>query len=98
MSKEMAQAIAQGNGAECCAILFGPAFLVEPASETIVTPEPDFEEIKHLLSDRPLKFHRRPTIVELEALEDEIDVRDALKSLKEPGSINLNDFKKKLEL
>ncbi len=86
----MAQAIAQGNGAERCAISFGPAF--------VVTTKPDFEEIKHLLSDRPLKFHRRPTIVELEALEDEIDVRDALKSLKEPGSINLNDFKKKLEL
>ena len=90
MNKEMAQAIAQGNGVERCAISFGPAF--------VVTPEPDFEEIKHLLSDRPLKFHRRMTMEEIERLEDEIDLRDALKSLKEPGSVNLNDFKKKLDL
>jgi len=98
MSKEMAEAIGQGNGAERCAIFFGPAFLVKPASETVVTTEPKFEDIKHLLSDKPLKSYRRPTIEEVEALEDEIDVRDALKSLKEPGSINLKDFKKKLEL
>ena len=32
----------------------------------------------------------------LEALEDKIDLEDALKSLKEPGSIHLEDFKKKL--
>jgi len=32
----------------------------------------------------------------LEALEDKIDMEDALKSLKEPGSIRLKDFKKKL--
>jgi len=98
MSKEMAQTIAQGNGVEHCEILLGPAFLVEPASETVATPEPDFEEIKDLLSDRPLKFHRRLTNEELEALEDEADLRDALKSLKEPGSVNLNEFKKKLDL
>jgi len=98
MSKEMAEAIGQGNGAERCAIFFGPAFLVKTASETVVTTEPKFEAIKHLLSNNPLKSYRRPTSKEVEALEDEIDVRDALKSLKEPGSINLNDFKKKLEL
>lgn len=98
MSKEMAQTIAQGNGAEHCEIFLGPAFLVEPASETVATPEPDFEEIKELLSDRPLKFPRRLTIEEEEAMEDEIDLKDALKSLKEPGSVNLNDFKKKLDL
>jgi hypothetical protein len=98
MSKEMAQTIAQGNGTEHCEIFFGPAFLVEPASETVATPEPDFEEIKELLSDRPLKFHRRLANEELEALEDEADLRDALKSLKEPGSVKLNEFKKKLDL
>jgi len=94
----MTQAIAQGNGAERFAFFFGPAFLIKPASETMVTQEPDFEEIKNLLSDRPLKFHRKLTNEELEALEDEADLRDALKSLKEPGSVNLNDFKNKLNL
>ena len=32
----------------------------------------------------------------LEALEDKIDLEGALKSLKEPGGIRLEDFKKKL--
>lgn len=32
----------------------------------------------------------------LEALEDKMDLKDALKSLREPGSIRLNDLKKKL--
>jgi len=32
----------------------------------------------------------------LEMLEDMIDLRDALKALKEPGSIGLDAFKKKL--
>ena len=32
----------------------------------------------------------------LEALEDKIDLEEALKALKEPGSIRLKDFKKKL--
>ncbi len=98
MSKEMPQAIAQGNGTERCMILFGPEFLVKPVSETVLTPEPKFEDIKHLLSDKPLKSYRRPTIDEVEALEDEIDLKDALDSLKQPGSIDLNDFKKKLDL
>jgi len=98
MNKQMAQAIAQGNGVELCEIFLGPAFLVEPVSETVSTPEPNFEEIKHLLSNRPIKLHRRMNIEEIERLEDETDLRDALKSLKEPGSVNLNDFKKKLNL
>lgn len=98
MGKEMAQAIGQGNGADRCAIFLGLEFLVKPVSETVLTPEPKFEDIKHLLSDKPLKSYRRPTIEEFEVLEDEIDLRDALKSLKEPGSINLDDCKKKLDL
>jgi len=34
----------------------------------------------------------------LEALEDKIDLHEALKALKEPGSISLKAFKKKLGL
>ena len=34
----------------------------------------------------------------LEALEDEVDLQDALKSLKEPGGISLKALKKKLEI
>jgi hypothetical protein len=32
----------------------------------------------------------------LEALEDKIDLEEALKALKKPGSIRLKDLKKKL--
>jgi len=32
----------------------------------------------------------------LEALEDKIDLEDALKALKQPGTIRLKDLKKKL--
>jgi prevent-host-death family protein len=32
----------------------------------------------------------------LEAIEDKIDLEDALKALKEPGAIRLKDLKKKL--
>jgi prevent-host-death family protein len=32
----------------------------------------------------------------LEALEDKIDLEEALKALKEPGTIRLKDLKKKL--
>jgi len=32
----------------------------------------------------------------LEAIEDKIDLEDALKALKEPGTIRLKDLKKKL--
>jgi len=32
----------------------------------------------------------------LQALENKIDIEDALKSLKEPGSISLEDFKRQL--
>jgi len=56
--KEMAQALAQGNGTAFCEIRFGPACFVKPVSETVVTPEPDFEEVKHLCSDKPLRFNR----------------------------------------
>ena len=34
----------------------------------------------------------------LEALENRIDLKDALKSLKEPGSISLKNLKKKLRI
>jgi len=34
----------------------------------------------------------------LEALENRIDLKDALKSLKEPGSISLKNLKKKLQI
>lgn len=34
----------------------------------------------------------------LEALENRIDLKDALKSLKEPGSIPLKNLKKKLQI
>ena len=61
--KEMTQALAQGNGTAFCEIRFGPACFVKPVSETVVTPEPGFEEVKHLYSDKPLKFNQPPKLL-----------------------------------
>ena len=96
MGEQISQAISQSAGTNLCEIKLSTAFLVKPVAETVMTPEPDFEEIKYLCTDRPLRAFRRPTVAELEAIEDEIDLKDALKSLDEPGSIGLADFKKKL--
>ncbi len=56
--EKMSQALARGNGSGFCEIRFGPAYLTKPASETVSTPEPDFEEVKHLCSDKPLRFNQ----------------------------------------
>ena len=72
--------------------------LGKPAYETIASPEPNFQEIERLCSDRPIMFNGRPTDSEIEAFEDEVDIQNALDSLREPGSTNLDDFKKQLGL
>ena len=63
MSQRMGETMAQGSGVEFCEIRFGPGFFTtKPASETVETPQPDFEEIKHLCSDKPLQFYRPPRL------------------------------------
>jgi len=62
MKQKMTETIAQGSGVEFCEIRFGPGFFIRPASETVEMPEPDFEEIKHLCSDKPLCFNRAPML------------------------------------
>jgi len=96
MSEKISEAISQSTGSDPQRIMLGPAYFMKPVAETIVMPEPNFEEKKHLYSDKPLRFRTAPTMQNLEAIEDEIDLKDALKSLEEPGSISLADFKKKL--
>lgn len=72
--------------------------LGDAASETIAAPEPDFEKIAGLCEGGPVRFNGRPTPEEIEALQDEQDVRDALQSLEEPGIVDLDDFKNQLGL
>jgi hypothetical protein len=96
MSEQISQAIGQSVGTDLHEIKLGPACFLKPVADTIMMPEPNFEEVKHLYTDRPLQAFRRPTAADLEAIEDEIDLKDAIKSLDEPGSIGLDDFKKKL--
>lgn len=55
-------------------------------AETIMMPEQNYL----------FGFPTAPIIQDIESIEDEIDLKDALKSLNEPGSISLADFKKKL--
>jgi hypothetical protein len=64
MADKMAQAIAQGSGIEFCEIQFGSACFTQPVAETVETPQPDFEEVKHLCSDKPLRFNppRKQTV------------------------------------
>lgn len=66
------------------------------ASETIVAPEPDFQKIAGLCQGGPVRFNGRPTPEEIEVLEDEQDVKNALQSLKDPDSVSLDDLKKQL--
>ncbi len=54
----MGETMIRGSGVESCEIRFGPGFFTKPASETVETPEPKFEEVKPLYSDKPLRFHR----------------------------------------
>jgi len=58
MGQKMGETLAQGSGIELCEIHFGPGFFMKPACETMETPQPDFEEVKHLYSDKPLQFYR----------------------------------------
>jgi len=96
MSEQICQASGQSVGTDLHEIKLGLACFVKPAADTVIMPEPSFEETKHLYSNKPLIFRKAPTIQDIEKIEDEIDLKDALKSLEDPGSISLADFKKKL--
>ena len=72
--------------------------LKKVASETIVTPEPGFQKIQSLCVGGPIRFNGRPTPEEMESLEDEQDLTDACESLRETGSVDLDEFKKQLGL
>ena len=61
------------------------------------TRRPEFEAIKHLLSDRPL--HRPNRTRPIEALEDQIDVASADAAMDEPGDdVDYGDARKELGL
>lgn len=95
MNQQVDSTITQASDVKFCQFVFGSVLLIQPASETVGIPEPDFEQIKHLCSDKPLRFPRGPAS-DLEARDDQIDVRDALESLDEPDGVKLEDFKKEL--
>lgn len=52
------QALAQGNGTELCEFRLGPAFSMKPASETVITTTLPIEKIRHLYSEKPLRFNQ----------------------------------------
>jgi len=96
MSAELTESVALGSGTNLCAIRLGSVFFQGVKYETVVRPEPDFDVVKHLYSDKPLQSQFNQSLDELEELVDQVDLADALESLKEPGSISLDDFKKQL--
>ena len=91
MSQETTKAV--GSGVQLMGIKFG---LGKIASETFIASEPDFQEIKPLMSKTPLRFRVRFTPEQIEALQDKSDIEDAIDALKEPGGISLKDLKKNL--
>ncbi|MHC4556059.1 MAG: hypothetical protein ACYTFW_12205 [Planctomycetota bacterium] len=56
--ENVAQAFGQGNGIKICEIKLGSACTTKPIADTLDLPEPDFEEIKHLCSDKPIRFNK----------------------------------------
>jgi len=99
MTPQMNETIADSCNIESYEFRFGPGFGMKVAAHTVEKHEPPFEDIKDLCSDVPLRFYRCPSTGDMDtikALEDEADLADALESLKEPGSIGLDDFKKQL--
>jgi len=58
MSKKMPESIAQGNGSRMSEVCFQFPLAVKPVAETAFTAEVDFDSVKHLYSDKPLRFNR----------------------------------------
>jgi hypothetical protein len=52
----------------------------------------------NVIQGNPIRFSRIISTEDIQAIEDGIDVDEALDSLKEPGSISIEDLKKKLGL
>jgi hypothetical protein len=96
MPEEKIKTTAPGTKDGFHQIKFGTALFAKPVAETVVMPEPDFDQKKHLYSDKPLRFQNRSAVVDLEEIEDQIDLKNALDSLQEPGSISLDEFKDEL--
>ncbi|MFA5423866.1 MAG: hypothetical protein WC374_08420 [Phycisphaerae bacterium] len=70
----------------------------ENIAETVISPEPEFEQVKYLYCDEPLTISKK-TMFEYEIIDEEQeDIKNALESLKDSGSISLEDFEKELGL
>ena len=96
MSPELAEAKAEAPVTE--RIEETVSFEAVHVNDTLMTLNPDFEEIKDLCSERPLFFASRFRFEDDTAEEDREDIKNALESLKEPGSISLEDLEKELGL
>jgi len=96
MLQNRVETVAPGTSTGFNEVQVNEATFENPVAETIIMPEPNFEQKKHLYSEKPLRVPRRHTIADIEKLEEELDLKDALDSLNEKGSISLDDFKKQL--
>ena len=96
MKNEQAETITKCREPGILKLAISKDLLADVVSETIVAPEPDFQRVATLCEGGPIRFNGRPTPEEIEALINDQDVKDALRSLREPGSVSLDDFKKEL--
>jgi hypothetical protein len=98
MRSDMVESKGQSVETTCSGFSFGSGVLLQEVEETIVTMQPNFDEFKDLCTEMPLRFPRSLSAENLQAIEDEADINEAIDSLKEPGSISIEDLKKKLGL
>jgi len=98
MRSDMVESKGQSVGAICSGFFLGSGGFLQDVAETIATTQPNFDEFKDLCADTPLRFPRSLSTENMQAIEDEIDANEALDSLKEPGSISIEDLKKELGL
>ncbi len=58
MSNKEAQTITKGGKSELFEIDIDSSILLTPQSCSLDIPEPTFDEIQHLVSDKPIRFNR----------------------------------------
>lgn len=56
---DIAQAVGQGSSTAVCGVNLGSiSCAMGPVSETVKVPEPSFQEVRPLYSEKPLRFNR----------------------------------------
>ena len=96
MSAKVVEAKTEASMYDFSEVVVGDFFAPDKIADTTWTPEPEFDEVKHLYIERPLFVSN--VFQEASEGEDEADIKNALDSLQDTGRIRLEDFEKELGL